>query len=89
MVQDRQPSQQIEAKLFTLALKSYNGGSFLGLTHLMKSKSPVIAKPVQTRIIRAVASSTAIETGQSVKEIEALLKARSSKFQQLNLAPSA
>ena len=52
----------------------------------MKSKPAVIAKPTQTRIIRAVASSTAIETGQSIKELEALLKAQASKYQQLNLA---
>ncbi|MDS1139694.1 hypothetical protein RE432_04555 [Pusillimonas sp. SM2304] len=52
----------------------------------MKSKPAVAAKPAQTRIIRAVASSTAIETGQSIKELEALLKAQTSKYQQLNLA---
>ncbi|HWK71867.1 hypothetical protein [Pollutimonas sp. M17] len=55
----------------------------------MKSKPSAVPKPAQTRIIRAVASSTAIETGQSVKELEALLKAQTSKFQQLSLAPSA
>src|SRR5690606_2657384 len=55
----------------------------------MKSKPVAVPKPAQTRIIRAVASSTAIETGQSVKELEALLKAQTSKFQQLNPAPSA
>ena len=55
----------------------------------MKSNPVVAAKPVQTRIIRAVASSTAIETGQSVKELEALLKAQTSKFQQLSLASAA
>ncbi|NYT45681.1 hypothetical protein H0A64_12720 [Alcaligenaceae bacterium] len=42
---------------------------------------------MQTRIIRAVASSTAIETGQPVKDLEALLKMQSSKFQHLSLAP--
>lgn len=59
----------------------------------MKSQKVVVAivrpVPVQTRIIRAVASSTAIETGQSIKELEALLKAQSSKFQQLSLATVA
>lgn len=54
--------------------------------HSMKSKPTVITKPAQTRIIRAVASSTAIETGQSIKELEALLKAQTSKYQQLSLA---
>ena len=54
----------------------------------MKSDSPTVEKPAELRIIRAVASSTAIETGQSIKELEALLKAQTSKFQQLNLAPA-
>jgi len=43
-------------------------------------------QPTVTRIIRAVASSTAIETGQSVQELEARLHAQDSKFQQLTLA---
>jgi len=38
------------------------------------------------RIIRAVASSTAIETGQSIKKIEATLKSKKSKFKNLELA---
>jgi hypothetical protein len=37
-------------------------------------------------LIRAVASSTAIETGQSVETIERKLKLRSSKFLHLSLA---
>ncbi|WP_202411623.1 hypothetical protein [Paracandidimonas lactea] len=41
---------------------------------------------LQLRIIRAVASSTAIETGQPIKDLESLLKAQTSKFQQLALA---
>ena len=52
----------------------------------MKSTPTLLVPPAQTRIIRAVASSTAIETGQSIKELEALLKAQSSKYQQLSLA---
>ncbi|WP_167671048.1 hypothetical protein [Allopusillimonas ginsengisoli] len=53
----------------------------------MKIEPVVIAEPsLQTRIIRAVASSTAIETGQSIKDLEAFLKAQTSKFQQLTLA---
>ncbi|NYT83752.1 hypothetical protein H0A70_19950 [Alcaligenaceae bacterium] len=52
----------------------------------MKSTPSLLVPPAQTRIIRAVASSTAIETGQSIKELEALLKAQSSKYQQLSLA---
>ena len=40
----------------------------------------------QNQIRRAVASSTAIETGASIKALEALLKAKSSKFQHLKLA---
>lgn len=42
--------------------------------------------PPVTRIIRAVASSTAIETGQSIKELELRLQAQDSKYQALSLA---
>jgi len=56
----------------------------------MKSQSPIsvngLKQPTAMRIIRAVASSTAIETGQSVKELEARLQAQDSKFQQVPLA---
>ncbi len=38
------------------------------------------------RIQRAVASSAAIETGTPVKNLEAVLKARASKFKHLKLA---
>ncbi|MBB5216368.1 hypothetical protein [Parapusillimonas granuli] len=55
----------------------------------MKSTPTLLAPPAQTRIIRAVASSTAIETGQPIKELEALLKAQTSKYQQLSLAAAA
>ncbi len=56
--------------------------------HSMKTSTAGAAQALmQTRIIRAVASSTAIETGQPVKDLEALLKMQSSKFQQLSLAP--
>lgn len=43
-------------------------------------------QPSFTRIIRAVASSTAIETGQSIQELETQLQAQDSKYQQLSLA---
>lgn len=43
-------------------------------------------RPTVSRIIRAVASSTAIETGQSISELEARLQAQDSKYQQLSLA---
>ncbi|WP_198942544.1 hypothetical protein [Methyloprofundus sedimenti] len=43
-------------------------------------------KQLIDRIIRAVASSTAIETGQSIKELETTLKSKNSKFQNLSLA---
>lgn len=38
------------------------------------------------RIIRAIASSTAVETGQSTHEIELRLYADNSKYQLLDLA---
>jgi|GEM_PF-1197969 len=53
----------------------------------MKTVPAAVAEPtLQMRIIRAVASSTAVETGQSIQDLEALLKAQTSKFQQLALA---
>jgi len=59
----------------------------------MKIQNPISMnglkpQPTATRIIRAVASSTAIETGQSIKELETRLQAQDSKFQQLSLAAS-
>lgn len=38
-------------------------------------------------VIRAIASSTAIETGQSIEVIERKLKSKNSKFLHLSLAP--
>ena len=43
-------------------------------------------KVSKARIYRAVASSTAIETGDSIKAIEQRLKAKTSKFKDLDLA---
>ncbi len=45
------------------------------------------ARPTQARILRAVASSTAIETGQSIKVLEIKLKIGIRKFRHLTLAP--
>lgn len=51
------------------------------------SPTPRTQKKLTTEmLIRAVASSTAIETGQSVETIERKLKLRSSKFLHLALA---
>lgn len=43
-------------------------------------------KVKKAQILKAVASSSAIETGESIKQIEARLKARNSKFKDLELA---
>jgi len=43
-------------------------------------------QPTKSSILRAVASSTAIATGQPVKTIEALLKTKNSQFRHLKLA---
>jgi len=51
----------------------------------MKNES-LTKSTIRARIRRAVASSTAIETGQAVKALETRLKAKSSKFQHLKLA---
>jgi len=52
----------------------------------MTTRAAATNKQLKARIIRAVASSTAIETGQSIKVLEASLKSKSSKFQHLTLA---
>lgn len=43
-------------------------------------------KPLKAAIVRAVASSTAIETGQRIDVLERQLRAASSKFGHLKLA---
>jgi hypothetical protein len=43
-------------------------------------------KPLKAAIVRAVASSTAIETGQRVDTLERLLRAGSNKYAHLKLA---
>ena len=42
--------------------------------------------PSKQAVLRAVASSTAIETGQSITELEAKLRSKKSKFHALTLA---
>ncbi len=48
--------------------------------------SPIRHSPSAVAIRRAVASSTAIETGQSVAALEARLSQRQGKFRDLKLA---
>ena len=52
----------------------------------MKTKDKTVNTVSKARILRAVASSTAIETGQSTKVLEDSLKSKRSKFQHLTLA---
>jgi len=52
----------------------------------MTAKTRPSKKTTQSRIVRAVASSTAIETGQAIQKLEAMLKTKKSKFQHLSLA---
>lgn len=42
--------------------------------------------PRKEAILRAVASSTAIETGQSIRKIERVLREKTSKFRNMALA---
>lgn len=42
--------------------------------------------PSEQAILRAVASSTAIETGQRVQQLERTLRTKSSKFRHIALA---
>jgi hypothetical protein len=43
-------------------------------------------KRLRAAIVRAVASSTAIETGQRIDQLERALRARTGKFKHLRLA---
>lgn len=52
----------------------------------MKIKASVKNEQLKARIIRSIASSTAIETGQSIKALETILKSKNSKFKNLPLA---
>lgn len=52
----------------------------------MESKTKSKTKISRSSLLRSVASSTAIEAGKDIKEIEAILKAKNSKFQHLKLA---
>jgi hypothetical protein len=52
------------------------------MTHARRAEKKLNADA----LIRAIASSTAIETGQSIEVIERKLKSKSSKFPHLNLA---
>jgi len=52
----------------------------------MSTKIKPSIKASRSRIVRAVASSTAIETGQTIQKLEAILKAKKSKYQRLLLA---
>jgi len=53
----------------------------------MKTKSKLSKKKItQSDLFRSVASSTAIETGQKIKTLETMLKAKNSKFYHLTLA---
>lgn len=45
-----------------------------------------VAKPTRDAIVRAVASSTAVETGQPIGKIERTLRTRGGKFSGLKLA---
>ncbi len=51
----------------------------------MKNRN-TFQETLRSRIVRAVASSTAIETGQAINKIEAKLKEKKSKFKNLLLA---
>lgn len=55
----------------------------------MTSPPAVPAQVDRVRIIRAIASSTAIETGESTNEIERRLHTDNSKYQLLDLATLA
>jgi len=52
----------------------------------MATRQVTRIKPSKQRILRAVASSTAVETNQSIKALEKKLQAGNNKFKNLSLA---
>lgn len=53
----------------------------------MSQQKPPCPKPLsKARIIRAIASSTAIETGKPIAELETKLNSQNSRFKSLKLA---
>lgn len=52
----------------------------------MDSKRRAVKVPSKTAIIRTVASSTAIETGKPIRQIEQRLRDKNPKFRALALA---
>lgn len=52
----------------------------------VRRQRPANTPVSREKIIRAVASSTAIETGESVAVLEAKLRANNSKFKHITLA---
>ena len=72
------------------------GGDMIrsGISRTMKSAKPTAAQPSshaaktpdRKAIIRAVASSTAIETGQSIAQIERILRNKTHRFRHIALA---
>ncbi|GKX63138.1 hypothetical protein [Pragia fontium] len=51
-----------------------------------KKEQVSYTKPSREEIVRSVATSTAVETGQSSSQIEASLEAKRKKFSHLRLA---
>lgn len=52
----------------------------------MNKKKVKPSAPTKARLLRAIASSTAIETGQSINMLELKLKQPNPKFKSLELA---
>lgn len=58
----------------------------LGMPMKVRRQRPSNTPVSREKIIRAVASSTAIETGEAVAVLEAKLRANNSKFKHITLA---
>jgi len=58
--------------------------------NMMKATKPGVRRrpkaPTRSAIIRAIASSTAIETGQGIAHIERVLREKRSKYRKIALA---
>ncbi|EJD6629150.1 hypothetical protein [Proteus mirabilis] len=56
------------------------------MIHVKKNELTLATRPTRTQLIRSVATSTAIETGQESRRLEEEMKAKREKFGHLKLA---
>lgn len=56
------------------------------MIHVKKNELTLAIRPTRAQLIRSIATSTAIETGQESRRLEEEMKAKREKFGHLKLA---